>query len=175
MHKLSIIFVRIRYSRDFSKKTFLGRSFPSWDFNRSRFLSPICAPMHLEHENMTRGQFWASTGTLTNYCHPVPVCGVESCSLLGCSRAEPLSSRPFAIGRFCCDRGSAQAVPWSCWSFDCAATCSNVIGLIRERISHFWLSVTARARMLLDAWLLSSPDSDLGNIWGHRELDGTKP
>jgi len=34
--------------------------------------------------------------------------------------------------------------------------------------------VTARARMLLDAWLHSSLDSNLCNIWRHRELEGAK-
>ena len=56
---------------------------------------------------MTRGQFLGFDRDLDNYCHPMPLRGVESCSLLGCSQAEPLSSRPIAIGRFSRDCGHA--------------------------------------------------------------------
>ena len=58
MHKLHIILVRISYLQEFSKKTLSGEVIPYLG------LEPwliICANMHLEHENMTHGQFRAST------------------------------------------------------------------------------------------------------------------
>ena len=106
--------------------------------------------MHLEHENMTCGQFLGFDRDLDNYCHPMPLHGVESCSLLGCLQAEPLSSRPIAIGRFssaCGHMGRSVigqifglslnyshviwAYPRSICQTGWAVMCSNILGLFR--------------------------------------------
>ncbi len=140
----------------------------SWSFLKV----PDAPPWLNWRRNMTPCHVRAQVG-LNSSCIPEPSSGVRESSLVGnIDQAGAWSqlSQPFAIAIVLLIKTIAGLFRDHVDQTGCIALAPLWLGLVRDRAGRFGLCMTARTRMLHDAWLQLSPWIQLGQYLESRQM-----